>query len=573
MPRLLAALALLTFAAASPAADPPAGPKVKLAVVVYFDQMRGDYLDRWKHLYGDGGFKRLTTDGASFTDCHYPYAGTSTGPGHASTLTGTSGAKHGIVENDWYDRAAGVTVYCAASDRYQFVPPPPAAPAVVDTKADSAAAKPKLPGNPDRLLSPGVADSLKQATAGKGRVFGLSLKDRSAIFPAGKSKPDGVYWFDGRWVTSTYYRDSLPGWVQEFNSSGFAESFFGKNWVRFRPDLDYDTWAGPDDGPGEGTGKKQGKTFPHPTTGGLEKPGKEYYEAVATSPFGNDLLVAFAKTCIQAERLGQGDTTDLLTISFSSNDLVGHAWGPDSHEVLDITLRSDALMADLLKFLDARVGAGNYCVVMTSDHGICPIPEGSAKAGKDARRVSPKKLLLSAERFLEDTYGQPPAAGGKADRALWIEAVTPPDVYLNHRLLKAKGLDPDAVAAALAKWATTQPGVLKAYTHQQLRGPATADDPFLRAMQRSFHPDRSGDVAVVLKPYWLLDTYESGTSHGSPHPYDTHVPLVVFGPGVPGGKRTERVTPLHAAAIVADFLGVPPPRDAEYGPPQTLHQK
>lgn len=580
MPRLLAVPLLLAAALSAPAADPPTGPKVKLAVVVFFDQMRGDYLQRWRPLFGEGGFKRLTTDGAWFTDCHYPYATTTTGPGHASALSGTGGAKHGIINNEWYDRTAGDEVYCAASTRYQLVPPPAAAPAAVTTKADTpATAKPVTAGNPDKMLSPNVADVFKAVTAGRGRVFGLSLKDRSAIFPSGH-KPDGAYWFNGQWVTSTYYRDSLPAWVQEFNKSGLADSYFGKNWVRLRPDLDYDTWAGPDDGPGEGIGKKQGKTFPHPTTGGLDRPGKEYYEAVATSPFGNEMLLAFAKTCIQAEQLGQRDTPDLLTISFSSNDLVGHAWGPDSHEVLDVTLRADAVMADLLRFLDARVGAGNYSVVLTADHGVSPTPEAAAAAGKDAKRASPKPMILAAERFLQETFGKPPG-NDPADlpdlvrpkRSLWIEAVSPPYLYLNHRLLKAKNLDPDAVAAALAKWAVTQPGILKAYTHKELREPTPAGDPIRLAAQKCFYPDRSGDVVVVLKPYWQLDTYTSGTSHGTPHVYDTFVPLVVFGPGVPGGKRVEKVTPLHAAAIVADFLGVPPPRDAAYGLPTTLHQK
>lgn len=563
--RALLVLTALALSAPPAAAEPP---KVKLAVVVVFDQLRGDYLEKWQPLFGEGGFRRLQSGGAWFTDCHYPYGITTTGPGHASVLAGCSADRHGIVNNNWYDRASGKTVYCAASDRYQSVPPvSKAAPA----EAPLDAKRPKQPdaGNPEKLLVPTLADALKEATDRSGKVFGLSLKDRAAIFPTGKHA-DGAYWFDGRFVTSTYYRDAVPGWVDAFNKSGRADSYFGKDWTRSRPDLDYKKYSGPDDGPGEGKGKGQGTTFPHPTTGGKDKVGKEYYEALATSPHGNDLLLAFAKACVEAERLGQDDVPDLLTVSFSSNDLIGHAWGPDSQEVLDVTLRSDALMADLLGFLDAKVGPGNYSVVVTADHGICPNPEVTAAKGLDAKRVSPSKLLLGAERVLRDAYGTPAGEDKKAkDRSLWIEAISAPYVYLNHRLLKAKGIDPDEAASKLAQWARGQDGVAGAYTNKQLRGDAT-DDELLTKMRKSHHPDRGGDVAVVLKPYYLLSTYVTGTTHGTPHDYDTHVPLLIYGPGVAGGKRDEKVTPQHACPVVARFLGVVPPKTCEYSLPTTL---
>lgn len=559
-------LALITLAVVAPlaSAEPP---KVKLAVVVFFDQLRGDYLERWQPLFGEGGFKRLQTEGAWFADCHYPYGITTTGPGHASVLSGQSGDTHGIINNNWYDRASGKTIYCAASDRYQIVPPTVVTKAPAEAPLD--AKRKKLPdvGNPDRFIGLTLADVLKAANPG-GKVFDLSLKDRSAIFPVGK-QPDGAYWFDGRFVTSTYYRDALPAWVDAFNKSGQADRYFGKDWTRFRPDVDYDRYSGPDDGPGEGKGKGQGKTFPHPTTGGKDKIGKEYYEALATSPYGNDLLLAFAKACIEAEKLGQDDVPDLLTVSFSSNDLIGHAWGPDSHEVLDVTLRSDALMADLLGYLDAKVGKGNYSVVVSADHGVCPNPEVSAGKGLDARRVSPSQLLLGAERVLRDAYGEPASETKKKNRDLWIEAISAPYVYLNHRLLKAKGVDPDAAAETLAAWARKQDGVHRAYTNKQLRGDAAGDD-ILARMKNSFHPDRGGDLVVVLKPYYLLGSYTSGTTHGTPFDYDTHVPLLAYGPGVAGGKRTEKVTPQHACPIVANFLGIKPPRPCNYTLPTTL---
>jgi hypothetical protein len=566
MLRFLFAVAVLVLGAPFVAAEPP---KVKLAVVVFFDQMRGDYLEKWQPLFGEGGFKRLQCEGAWFTDCHYPYGITTTGPGHASVLAGCSGDRHGIINNNWYDRVIGKTVYCAASDRYEFVPSSPTTSTPAEAPLDAKRKEKPDVGNPDKLLVPTLADAFKDAVGNKGKVFGLSLKDRSAIFPSGH-RPDGAYWFNGQFVTSTYYRDTVPGWVDAFNKSGRADSYFRKEWTRFRPDLDYEKHSGRDNAEGEGKGKAQGTTFPHPTTGGKDKVGKEYYEAVATSPYGNDLLLAFTRACIEAEKLGQDDVPDLLTVSFSSNDLIGHAWGPDSQEVLDVTLRSDALMADLLSFLDAKVGKGNYSVVVSADHGVCPNPEVSAAKGLDAKRVSPSKLLLGAERVLRDAYGTPADEDKKEkDRSLWIEAISAPYVYLNHRLLKAKNIDPDEAAEKLAEWARAQDGVYRVYTSKQLRGNASDDDTLVK-MRKSHHPDRGGDLVVVLKPYYLLSTYATGTTHGTPHDYDTHVPLIVYGPGVAGGKRTEKVTPQHASPIVAQFLGVAPPKTCEYTLPATL---
>lgn len=561
---------------------PPAPEKAKLAVVIYFDQMRGDYLEKWQPLFGEGGFKRLQTDGAWFVDCHYPYATTTTAPGHASVLAGCGGNKHGIINNNWFDRESGKTIYSAASRRYDLIPAPTDAAKPDPTKPPPA--KPEA-GNPDRFLGETLADVVKE-TNSKSKVFGLSLKDRSAIFPSGR-RPDGAYWFAGRFLTSTYYRDSVHPWVDAFNKSGRADSYYGKDWNYFRPDLDYTKYSGRDDGSGEGKGTGQGVNFPHPMTGGKDKLGSSYYSALANSPYGNDLLFEFAKECITAEQLGQDDVPDLLNVSFSSNDLIGHAWGPDSQEVLDVTLRSDALMADFLTFLDEKVGKGKYVVLVTADHGICPIPEGAAAQGKDAKRVSPTKLLVGAEKVLRDAYGKPTdeapdpvdaddkkddtkKADEKKDRNLWIEAVAAPHIYLNQRKMKAANLNEDLVAETLAEWVRKQPGVFRTFTRKQLIDTTPTDDPTLAQMRRSYHPDRGGNVAIVLNPYYLLDSYTSGTTHGSPHSYDTHTVFLAYGPGIEGGKRTEKVTPLHGAPIIAEFLNVRPPANAEYRVPATL---
>ena len=566
-------LALLAVLPAVPGrADDPANPakKPRLVVLVVFDQMRGDYLKKWKPLFGQGGFARLQNDGAWYANCHYPYANTQTGPGHASVLSGCSPDRHGIIANNWYDVKAGETVYCAGSPRYQRVPPEPKSESKEDGEA-TATKKPKSWGTPDRLLAPTFGDALKEATGGKAKVFGLSLKDRSALLPVGK-KADGAYWLDGPdglIITSTYYRDRVHPWVEDFNRKRVVDRWFDRTWDRSRADVDYEKAAGPDDVDGEGKGAKQGIAFPHATNGGLKKPGKAYYSALYNSPFGNELLLELAKAAVVAEGLGKDDVPDLLVVSFSSNDAIGHCWGPDSQEVLDVTLRSDRLMADLLKFLDGEVGKGNYVLGLTADHGICPLPEVSASRGKDAERLSPVKLVAAAELHLRQTFDKEvPLA--EAIKTRWIESVAPPWIYLNQRLIADRGLKPADVEKCLADWLAKQPGIQRAFTRRDLAGKFGPDDPIGRRMQKSYFPERSGDVAVVIKPFCLLDGSLTGTNHGTPHPYDTHVPLLVYGPGIRPGTRTEEVPPQALAAIFAHALGIRPPATAEAKVPEGL---
>ncbi|MBY0514961.1 MAG: alkaline phosphatase family protein [Gemmataceae bacterium] len=572
MRRTALAVAAALLAAPAASAQPADKPPVKLVVLVVFDQLRGDYLDRWKPLFGKDGFNRLQDDGAWFTHCHYPYATTTTGPGHASLLTGTCPDRHGVINNEWYER--GKAVYCAGDERYRLVPDPMEKP--------KPGARPKQVGTPERLLVDTVADALKRDRAGA-KVFGLSLKDRSAILPTGK-RPDGAFWFDNRFVTSTYYPDAaIPKWLEEYGASGAVDRWFGKPWDRLRPDLDYAKYSGPDDQPGEGRRVSTtatddnvppfGRTFPHPL-GDEKAPGPRYREAVSFSPFGNDVVLEAAKRCVAAEGLGRDDVPDLLVVSFSSNDLIGHTWGPDSQEVLDVTLRSDRTMADWLAFLDDKVGKGNYAVVLSADHGVCPLPEVSAAKGLDAKRVDPKPFLAGIERHLDATFGEPAKAEGAKAAPNWLEAVYPPWLYVNPRVAKAAGKTPAEVAKETADYLSKRPEVFRVFTREELAGDFPEADVVGRRAKRSYHPARSGDVYVILRPYYLLSSPLSpGTTHGTPHGYDTHVPLLVYGPGVPGGRRDEPVAPQAAAAVVARFLGIRPPATAEYPVPATLDGK
>jgi hypothetical protein len=536
-------------------------PRVRLAVVLMFDQLRGDYLSRWNKLFGEKGFRRLCDEAAWFQNCHYPYANTLTGPGHASVHTGCSPRTHGIISNDWFDRRAGEEVYCATSSRYQPIPPKPPNPKA--KKKDRAA------GSPDRLLVPTLADALLEATGGKGRVVALSFKDRSAILTGGRH-PTACYWLDtstGSFVTSTYYRDRVHPWVARFNASRPADAWFGKSWLRLRSDLDYALESGPDDVPGEGRGIEQGRTFPHPM-GRPPHSLRRYYESVYNSPFGNEILLALVKEAVVAEGLGKDDVPDLLCISFSCNDPIGHCWGPDSQEVLDVTLHSDLIVRDLLAFLDDKVGPGHYTVVLTADHGICPLPEVSRHRGLDAGRIDPKLLAKRAGEFLDKKFGK-----RREKRGGCIESTEGEAFYLNRAWMRARKLEPGRVEQELADWLKKQDGILTAYTRTQLLQGVPADDAIGEAVLRSFHPERSGDVLPILKPYYLLSpVLDPGTTHGTPHTYDTYVPLLVFGPGVRAGVRKERVTPQAVVPILAHSLGIRPPATAEAPLPRDLFE-
>jgi hypothetical protein len=555
---------LLALSSTHPAAE-TSGPR--LAVLVYFDQLRGDYPERWGELFGPDGFRRLEEDGAWFQNCHYDYANTITGAGHASVATGCTPDVHGIIANEWYDRKSQAQVACVESERYSRVPPPP--PKEEKDTTDGAKRTKKYEGvAPDRLLAPTLADALKEATGGRGGVVSLSCKDRSAVLPAGQH-PDACYWFDttdGLFVTSTWYRERPHPWVAAFNKAHPADRWLGKEWTRLRPDLDYEKYSGPDDAPGEGKGSYQGVAFPHPLDGGPKKLRSVYYNAVYNSPFGNVLLLELAKRALDAEKLGSRDVPDLLCLSFSANDAIGHTWGPDSQEVLDVTLRTDLILKDLLATLDERVGRGRYVLALTADHGVCPLPEAAREQGKDAGRVAPALLKAQANDFLVKKFG-----GDSKTR--YVADAVHPWVYLNHELLKARGLPVAGVQEALAGWLKEQAGIQTAYTQTQLiRGVPTSDE-VGQMMRRSFDSDRCGDVAVVMKPNWILWTTLTGTTHGSPHPYDTHVPLMVYGPGVKTQTRTDLVRPEAAATILARALGIKPPAKAAERVPDGLFER
>jgi len=547
-------------------------PKGKLVVLVVFDQMRGDYLAKWAPYFGPDGFQRMKTEGVWFSEAQLPYACASTGPGHASLVTGAPPSVTGIIENEWFDRTPGVMkrIYCCQPMRpFALVPPLP--------KTDEKGTRGTDDGfSPERLLAETVGDKLKAATAGKGRVVSLSIKDRTAVLMGGL-RPDAAYCFDtrdGLFHTGAYYRDQAHPWVAEFNGTKPADAWFGQKWERFKPELDYAKITGGADDTGEKGGEApglngQGRAFPHPYKGQLTAPAKGYYDAVEGSPAGNEMLLKLATKAITSEKLGQGDTTDLLCVSFSSTDLIGHLYGPDSWEVFDITLRADKIVADLLAVLDKNVGKDRYSLVVSADHGVCPLPE--LKKFAAARRV----LLLDKEgkndifvplaAVLDEKYGKSPTGstnwfetiGSKEQERIW------PWVYLNHSAIKARGIPVEDVADFVREWLAGRDFIDSAFTRKQLETTTFAPADFGAKVKLAYHPDRCGDVIAVPKAGVLVTRYEAGTNHGTPHPYDRHVPVLAIGAGVPVlGEKKEKVSSLIVAPILAKSLGIDPPKHA-----------
>jgi len=505
------------------------GGRPKLAVVLVFDQLRGDYLAKWLPYFGEGGFKRLIQKGAWFTNCHYPYSHTVTAAGHASLLTGCTPRDHGIVGNSWYDRRQHKKVECVTGERGK---------------------------GPFYRKRPTLGDVLLGRFK-TSKVAAMSIKDRSAILLAA-IKAQICCWIErSDFVTSDFY-DDRHRWVNRFNSSKNFDSWIGQPWQHLRSDLDYLKIAGPDDVRFEADGRKQGKTFPHPTPNA---------GAVENSPFGSQVLLDFAKSAIVEEKLGQRSVPDLLCISFSSNDLIGHTWGPDSQEVFDMTLRTDLLIKDLLDYLDDKVGPDNYVLTLSADHGICPIPGVAQSRGLDAGYVSSSHLMTETETFLKTRFG---VSG-------WIEQeIDDPHIFLNAAVMQSvTTAKPAEIEKALADHLAQQPGVHAAFTRTQLLRDDPLENEIAEMVRQSVTPDTCGDVVLVLKPYYLLHTSTwgyLGTTHGSPHSYDTHVPLLVVGPGIKPGSYSQLVRPQSMAFILARLLDIDPPEGArqDFQPPEEM---
>ena len=497
-------------------------------------------------------------DGASWSLANYDHTPTYTAPGHGTMMTGAYPAESGIVGNEWIDRASGKRITSVSDETVKLL-------GSGDPKETAA--------SPRRLLSSTVGDELRLVTNDRSKVIGISVKDRSAILPAGRHA-NAAYWLSntGTMASSTYYFNELPAWVTAFNNTKPADKYFGAKWDRLLSESEYVKRAGPDSPPWEVVSSTTGDTnaFPHTITGGAKEINSSFYYALDHSPFSNDLLVSFAQQAIVNEQLGQDDDPDVLTVSFSANDYVGHRYGPYSQEAMDMTLRVDRQIATLLDFVQARVGLANTLIAFTADHGVSPIPEQAAALGLGGARLKTPDILAAIHSALSARYNPQgkspdPSADYIYKYNYWgavTEAFINGNVYFNYDALKRDNVDLDEISRVVAAAALTIPGVARSFTRAQLlRGETSITDPIERRVIHGFFPARSGDVVMIAEPYkYLGDTITA--THGSPYSYDTHVPVIIMGTGIVPGRYLEPASPADIAPTLSALLRITAPTSA-----------
>ncbi len=538
---------IITALAVALASSAPAAPLPKLAVVIVVDQLRADYLVRFRPYLGEGGFKRLLEGGTDFTQAHYRHALTVTAPGHAQILSGLFGRDHGIVGNEWLDRTNWEQVV-SVEDR--------ASPLVGINPGElgaAAALNPAKTGrSPKNFLGTTVGDALKAAHGADSKVFAASNKDRSAILLGGH-KADGAYWDEvGKFITSRHYRAALPAWVEAFNAEKRPQAAFGQIWERLLDPSVYDRVQGPDDVIGETVDFGFTRTFPKKIDGGRPAISPAFYDAYENAPISSVVLGAFVERAIVEEKLGRHPATDLLAVSFSQFDSIGHSYGPDSHEIMDAFLRLDRVVASLLDCIDREVGLKNCVVVLTADHGVAPLPE--LAPGRPPGRVKPAELDAIGARALDAAYGPLPTG------ELWLtrDGLA---YHLRPDALAAKKIPAPAAALVLQKALRTHPAVAEVYTRDELLAAPPEGDSVIALIRRSYHAERGRDLLMLLKPYHFISR-ATGTTHSGPYDYDTHVPIVWFGAGIAPAVRTERVGVDDIAPTLAALLGLPAPAGA-----------
>lgn len=527
--------ALLAFAGQTkknpPAPEPiPASPKLVIGIVC--DQMRFDYVYRYWDKLGNDGFKRLLSQGYECRNTNYNYMPTYTGPGHASIYTGTTPAVHGIIANDWLDREAGKSVYCVEDETVKGV----------GTTAEEGKRSPR------RLLSTTMGAQLHLATNHGAKVFGVALKDRAAILPAGHTA-NGAFWYDGasgNFITSSFYMTALPQWVTDFNNRKLPAQYMSVPWTTLLAADQY-TESLPDNSPYEGKwiGEAQ-PVFPHNIPGLMDKNGG--LGMIRATPSGNTLTRNFAEALITAENLGKGKYTDFLAVSFSSTDYIGHMYGPQSMEVEDCYLRMDKELAEFLKFIDNWCGKNSALVFLTADHGAVENPQFLMDAGIPGGFFREDVVEDSLKKNLKRVYG---------DTLIW--GMANDQVYFNNKTVEARGINHTDLERYVATFLLRFPGVASTITATDLANSEYMETP-KHLVQKGFYFRRSGDVAIVLNPGWISDwNRTTGTTHGTPWSYDTHVPLYWWGWKVQNGKSDAAVNITGIAPTVCQMLNIQNP--------------
>ncbi|MBI5691362.1 MAG: alkaline phosphatase family protein [Verrucomicrobia bacterium] len=530
---------------------PAAETSPRLAVVITIDQFRGDYLAKFGPHFGEGGFRRLLANGVHFSNCHHRHSVMLTAPGHASILTGVFANVHGVTANEWLDRGTWEMVNSVEDRRAPLVGIAPA-----ELGPVAAAAPAKTGRSPANLKAETVGDLLKRKHGNGTKIFAASNKDRSAILLGGH-RADAAYWDEnGKIVTSRHYRAELPAWVEAFNAERRVHATFGRTWDRLREPALYDRVQGPDDAPGEADTAGLGRTFPRRVTGGKEAISPAFFTAFDNSPFSAEFLGEFVQRAVREEKLGRNTATDLLCVSFSQVDAIGHNYGPDSHEMMDSVLRLDRVLAGLLDCLEKEVGLDRCLIVLTADHGIVPLPEHvqATRPGTPSGRIKTTDMDAAARKALDAKFGAP------AGREVWFTRDNA-GIHLRPAVLQAKGIAAADAARVIQQAWRELPYIAAVYTREDLDAADASGDTPLAMMRRSYRGAEDRDVVYVLKPYFLAKA-GGGASHGAPYDYDQHVVLLWSGAGVPRGERAERVGVDSVAPTLAALLGVAAPNGA-----------
>jgi predicted AlkP superfamily pyrophosphatase or phosphodiesterase len=540
-PAFLFLLALCSCGLTAHAAQSPAP---RLLVILVVDQFRADYLERFGPWLGEGGFRRLQREGTHFTNARYHHAITQTAAGHAQMSTGAFAERHGIIGNDWLDRDEWAMVNSVEDTSSPLVGVTPA------ELGPEAALNPAKSGrSPRHLLIDTLADALKARDGDRCRVVSVSAKDRATILLGGRRGDVALWQEAGRFISSRYYGPALPDWVNEFNRTHRPTDAFGTTWERLLPAAVYEKVQGTDDAVGEETGLGLGRTFPHPINGGEAQPGRRFLVAWENTPLAADHLAQFAAQAITQERLGHHAGTDFLGVSFSSFDELGHRYGPDSHEIMDAFLRLDRVIAQLLGYLDREVGLDRCVIALTGDHGVAPLPERQAAPGASRLKLGTIDTRLRAA--LDARFGSGPAEGWfRRDNLAYH--VTP-------AAARQVG-DSAQVSRALVTALRAMPEIALAMSAEEIAAVPATGDPLAAAFRRSWHADRRRDVLFFPKAF-VVPRDGTGTTHGTPWDYDTRVPLIFRGPGIPAGAiRNEDMGIENLAPTLAARAGLTMPQ-------------
>ena len=500
----------------------------KLVVGIVIDQMRYDYITRFYDKYGERGFKRLINEGYNCENAHYNYIPTSTAVGHASIYTGTTPSSHGIINNYWYDKFLKKSIYCVDDDSFSTV------------GATTGGNK-----SPYRLITTTIADELRLAQNFRGKSISVSIKDRAAILPVGHTA-NAAYWFqggtDGKFITSTYYMNTLPKWVEKFNASKRAEKYLKNKWETLY-DIKTYTESIDDDNDFEGIlNGKERPVFPYDLPKLLESNGN--FELIKYTPFGNSIVADFAKEAIVAENLGKTDFTDFLAVSFSSTDYAGHLFGVDSKEVEDMYIRLDKDLSDFLDFLDSQIGQNNYTLFLTSDHAAVQVPaflkSKKIPAGYiDDVNFKSFVLNITKKHFNSEEL---------------IENFSSDVLYLNKTRITQLGLDADKIAQVLANEILNYKSVSRTVTAETLQ---TTDYSagVMSNLKNGYNQRLSGDVFIIHNPA-VISHGKQGSTHGSGYIYDTHIPIIFYGKGIKKGVSKSYIPIIDIAPTITNLLHI-----------------